>query len=139
VNRRSFGRGRLIVGVGATIALVGCILPWYRVGGDGGLPAVSANAFDGAGILVFLAAVAALALIALPYAAGDQPLGVDRPASFVLVVSVGVAALALRALQLWGISALALPDRSPGLWIAAAGMLLAAWGAAEIVGEPSGR
>jgi hypothetical protein len=135
VNRRGFGRGRLIVGVAATIALVGCVLPWYRVGGDGGLPAVSANAFDGAGILVFLAAVAALALIALPYAAGDQPLAVDRPASFVLVASIGVAALALRIVQLAGIGALSLPDRSPGLWIAGLAILLVAWGAAEIVSE----
>jgi hypothetical protein len=139
MNRRSVGRGRLIAGLGATIALVGCFLPWYRVGGEGGLPPVSANAFDGAGILVFLAAVAVLALIALPYAAGDQPLGVDRPASFVLVVSVGVAALALRVLQLWGAGALGLPDRAPGLWIAAAGLAVAAWGATEMVGERSGR
>lgn len=124
---------------GALLALLGCFLPWYRVGGDGGLPPVSANAFEGAGILVFLAAVAVLALIALPYAAGDRPLIVDRPASFVLVASVGVAGLALRLLQLWADHAIGLPDRALGLWLAAAGLAVIAWGVAEIVGEYSGR
>lgn len=135
MNRRTIGRGRLIAGSGAVVTLVGCLLPWYRVGGEGGLPALTSNAFDGIGLGVFLAAVAVLALIALPYAAGDQPLGVDRPASFVLVISIGIAALALRALQLWQTSAFGLPDRAPGLWIAAAGLALMAWGGAEIVGE----
>jgi hypothetical protein len=139
MNRRSLGRGRLIAGLGALMALPGCLLPWYRVGGEDGLPFRSANAFDGAGIVVFLVALGVLALIALPYAAGDQPLDVDRPASFVLVVSLGVAALALRLLQLWGAGALGLPDRAPGLWLAAAGLVVAAWGAAEMVGEHSGR
>jgi hypothetical protein len=127
-----------MAGSGATVALLGCFLPWYRVGGDGGLPPISANAFEGAGILVFLAAVAVLALIALPYAAGDGPLSVDHPASFVLVASVGVAGLGLRLLQLWADHALGLPDRALGLWIAAAGLAILAWGVAEIVGERSG-
>lgn len=138
MNRRGFGRGRFVAAAGALLALLGCFLPWYRVGGDGGLPPVSANAFEGAGILVFLAAVAVLALIALPYAAGDRPLSVDRPVSFVLVASIGVAGLALRLLQLWGDHALGLPDRALGLWVAAAGLAIMAWGVAEIVGEPSG-
>ena len=83
MNRRTIGRGRVIAGTGAVVTLVACFLPWYTVGGDGGLPAISSNAFDGTGILVFLAAVGVLALIALPYAAGDQRLGIDRPAAFV--------------------------------------------------------
>jgi len=135
VNRRIIGRGRLLAGSGALLVLLGCFLPWYRVGGEGGLPALTSNAFDGAGIGVFLAAVAVLALIALPYAAGDQLLGIDRPASFVLAVSIGVAALALRAVQLWQLDALGLPDRALGFWLAAVGLAVAAWGAAEIVGE----
>ena len=47
------------------------------LGGDGGLPATY-NAFDGTGIVVFLAALATLALVALPYAAGDRPMAIDR-------------------------------------------------------------
>jgi hypothetical protein len=135
VNRRIIGRGRLLAGSGALLTLLGCFLPWYTVGGDPGLTVRSSNAFDGIGIIVFLSAVAVLALIALPYAAGDQPLAVNRPASFVLVVSIGVAAFAMRAVQLWQLSALGLPDRALGFWLAAVGLGVVAWGVAEIVGE----
>ena len=135
MNRRTIGRGRVVAGVGAILTLIGCFLPWYTVGGDGGLPALSSNAFDGPGILVFLAAVGILALIALPYAAGDQPLGVDRPAAFVLLASVGIAGFAIRAIQLLQLEALGLPDRALGFWLAALGLVVMAWGAAEIVGE----
>jgi hypothetical protein len=135
MNRRTIGRGRLITAAGAILTLVGCFLPWYTVGGDGGLPALSSNAFDGTGIIVFLSAVAILALIALPYAAGDQPLGIDRPATFVLLVVVGMAGFAIRIVQLVGLDALGLPDRALGFWLAALGLLIMAWGAAEIVSE----
>ena len=135
MNRRTIGRGRLVAGSGAVLTIIGCFLPWYTVGGDGGLPALSSNAFDGPGILVFLAAVGVLALIALPYAAGDQPLGIDRPAAFVLLVSIGIAGFVIRAIQLLSLGALGLPDRALGFWLAALGLLVMAWGAAEIVGE----
>ena len=135
MNRRTIGRGRVIAGIGAVVTLVACFLPWYTVGGDGGLPALSSNAFDGTGILVFLAAVGVLALIALPYAAGDQPLGIDRPVAFVLVVAIGVAGYLLRIVQLFQREALGLPDRALGFWLAALGLAIMAWGAAEVAGE----
>jgi len=135
MNRRSIGRGRVVAGVGAVLTLIASFLPWYTVGGEGGLPAISSNAFDGPGILVFLSAVGILALIALPYAAGDQPMGVDRPAVFVLLVAIGIASFAIRAIQLLQLEALGLPDRALGFWLAALGLLVMAWGAAEIVGE----
>ena len=135
MNRRTIGRGRIIAGIGAVLTLIACFLPWYTVGGDGGLPALSSNAFDGTGILVFLAAVGVLALIALPYAAGDQPLGIDRPAAFVLVVAIGVAGFVIRIVQLFQAGALGLPDRALGFWLAALGLAIMAWGAAEVAGE----
>ena len=135
MNRRTIGRGRVVAGSGAILTLIACFLPWYTVGGDGGLPAISSNAFDGPGILVFLAAVGILALIALPYAAGDQPLGIDRPATFVFVVCVGIAGFVVRAIQLVGLEALGLPDRALGLWLAAVGLAIMAWGVTEIAGE----
>jgi len=135
MNRRTIGRGRVVAGIGAILTLIGCFLPWYTVGGEGGLPAISSNAFDGPGILVFLAAIGILALIALPYAAGDQPLSIDRPAAFVLVVAIGVAGFVIRTIQLVGLEALGLPDRAIGLWLSALGLAVMAWGAAEIVGE----
>ena len=38
---RTIGRGRVVAGIGALLTLVGCLLPWYTVGGEGGLPALS--------------------------------------------------------------------------------------------------
>jgi hypothetical protein len=135
VNRRAFGRGRLIVALGAVITLVGCFLPWWTVGGEA-LPARSSTAFEGAGIVVFVASIALLALIALPYAAGDQPSALDRARFFAVVVLVGVIGLVLRTVQLAGLGALGLPDRALGLWLAGVGLAVAAWGVAEIVAEP---
>ena len=82
MHRRPLGNGRRLALIGAIVLVVGCLLPWYTVGGNGGLPELAMRAFDGTGIALFLAALATLALIALPYAAGDRPLGVDRGLSF---------------------------------------------------------
>ena len=132
MNRRVIGRGRLIAGAGALLTLVACFLPWYTVGGEVGvLPALSANAFDGAGIVVFVVAVAVLGLIALPFAAGDQPVAVDRQAVFLALAVVGLIGYAARVVQLWSQNALGLPDRAPGLWLAGAGLLVILWGAIE--------
>jgi hypothetical protein len=135
VNRRGLGRGRLLASVGALLALLAMPLTWWRVGGSPGIPERAGNGLSGIGILVLLAAVLVLALVTLPYASGDRPQPLDRPASFVVVVAVGVIGLALTALQLFQLSALGLPDRSPGLWLAAVGVAVMGWGAAEIASE----
>jgi hypothetical protein len=138
VNRRGLGRGRLLASVGALFALLSMALPWWRVGGTPGLPEVSGNGLSGAGILVLLAAVLILALVALPYAGGDRPQPLDRPASFVLATGLGVVGLAVSVLQIFESGGLGLPDRSPGLWLAAAGMALTVWGTVEISSERQG-
>ena len=142
MNRRALGRGRLTVGIGAMLAVVGCFLPWFTVGGGAGqLPATSANGFDGAGVVVFVAAVALLALIALPYAAGDQPLAIDRAATYVVVAAVGVigllARLAQLLLQLSDVSPL-FPLQAPGLWLAAAGVVIMVIGVGDVLRERGG-
>jgi hypothetical protein len=134
VNRRVVGRGRFLAGLGGALALAGCLLPWGRTSGVG-LPAATTSAFDGIGVLVFIAAVAVLALIALPFAAGDQPIALDRPLSFAVAAALGVLGLVLRALQLLTLQVLGLPDRSPGLWLAGLGMALIVWGTAELFSE----
>ena len=138
MNRRAFGRGRWLASIGSALALLGCLLPWGRTSGVG-LPAASTSAFDGIGVLVFIAAVAVLALAALPYAAGDQPVALDRPLSFGIAAALGVVGLAVRALQLLALQVLGLPDRSPGLWLAGLGMALVVWGTAELYSERAGR
>ena len=78
LHRRPLGRDRIAAAISSVLILVGCALPWFRAGGSDGIPPITGNAFAGPGILVFLAALATLALVALPYAAGDRPVALDR-------------------------------------------------------------
>lgn len=140
MHRRPVGRGRLLAALGALVILAGCVLPWYGLGGGAGeLPGISYRAFDGMGILTFLAAIATLALVALPYAAGDRPVGVDRALAYAVL-----AVLAFVGIALWIPSVLAnlsglAPDRAPGLWIATVGAIVLARAAYEIALEPPRR
>jgi hypothetical protein len=124
MHRRPLGRGRQLAALGAGVIIVACLLPWWRFGGGDGLPPTSGNAFEGSGIVVFFVALAVIALLALPYAAGDVPVALDRPLSFVILAVVGWVALVLRLADLWILGAVGLPDRSPGLWLAAVGLIV---------------
>ena len=134
MNRRTLGRGRFIVGVGAVLALVACLFPWGQTAGIG-LPPVKTGAFDGAGILVFVAAIGLLALIALPYAAGDQPIALDRPLAFGLVAGLGIVGFLIKLWQIVQDGLLELPDRALGLWLAAVALAIVIWGLAEMLAE----
>jgi hypothetical protein len=137
LHRRSLGRGRWVAGVSAVVIVVGCVLPWFRAGGAEGIPALEGNGFFGAGILAFLAALATLALVALPYAMGDRPVAVDRwwvYAALAVTAAVGLLLRALAvALEPDGFGTM-LPDRAPGVWLAAAGVVGLAFATAELYG-----
>jgi hypothetical protein len=124
MHRRPLGRGRRLAALAAAVIIVGCLLPWWGFGGGDGLSARTGNAFDGSGIIVFYVALATIALLALPYAAGDVPVALDRSLSFVILVVVGWLALAVRVVDLWTAGALGLPDRALGLWLAGLGLIL---------------
>ncbi|HEY6056429.1 MAG TPA: hypothetical protein VIV06_00275 [Candidatus Limnocylindrales bacterium] len=136
MHRRPIGRGRWLAAISAVVILVACVLPWYTAGGEGaGIPARSVDAFQGAGILTFVTALATLALVALPYAAGDRPVGVDRGLSYALLLLLGAVGVGLRVvdvvtggLLIGGLR----PDRAPGIWLASAGLIVLARAAFEI-------
>ncbi len=100
MHRRPLGRGRTMAAVAGPIIVVGCVLPWWQVGGTPGIPMQAGNAFAGSGIVVFLVGIASLALVALPYAAGDRPVGLDRPLSFALLAVAGWIGFAWRIVDL---------------------------------------
>ncbi len=131
IHRRPLGRGRWVSALAAVILLIACALPWFRVGGSEGIPPISGNAFEGASILVFIVALAILALVALPYAS-DGPVGLDRSVSYALLLGVATVGFLLRTVDLLGRDALFLPDRAPGLWLAGLGLVLLARGVYEI-------
>ena len=137
MHRRPLGAGRRLAGLAAIVIVAACFLPWWQTSSDLGLPPRAGNAFDGSGVLVFFVALAIIALLALPYAAGDVPVGLDRPLSFLILTVVGWLALAVRVLDL----ALAnldavFPQRAYGLWIAALGLILLSRAVYDIAREP---
>jgi hypothetical protein len=140
VHRFPLGRGRRLALVSAVVILIGCLLPWFTAGDpSSGLPVAQGNAFEASGIVVFLVALATIALVALPYAMGDRPLGADRWPLYLALLGVGVVAFALRLIDLLGRVPALLPDRSPGLWIVGFGLVLFAVATYEIAREPERR
>ena len=137
LHRRSLGRGRWVAGVSAVVIVVGCVLPWFRAGGAEGIPALEGNGFFGPGILAFLAALATLALVTLPYAMGDRPVAVDRWWVYAALAVIAGLGLLLRsvgiAVDSGGFGTM-LPDRAPGVWLAAAGVVGLAFATAELYG-----
>jgi hypothetical protein len=140
MHRRPLGRGRTLAILAAAIILAGCVLPWFGVGGSGGLPATELRPFDGSGMLAFLAALATLALVALPYAAGDRPVGADRALAYGFLLLVAVLGVVLWPLDLLGeFAAGLLPDRAPGYWIAIVGVAVYGRAVYEIYTAPRPR
>jgi hypothetical protein len=140
LHRRSLGRGRWVATVSAILIVVGCALPWFRAGGAEGIPALEGNGFFGPGILAFLAALATLALVTLPYAMGDRPVAVDRWWVYAALAVIAALGLLFRsvgiALDSGGFGTM-LPDRAPGVWLAAAGVVGLAFATAELYGARS--
>jgi len=125
MHRRPLGAGRRLAGLAAIVIIAACFLPWWKTSSDLGLPPRAGNAFDGSGVLVFFVALAIIALLALPYAAGDVPVGLDRPLSFLILTVVGWLALAVRVVDLAVANLDAVfPQRAYGLWLAALGLIL---------------
>jgi hypothetical protein len=134
-------RGRWTVTIGAVVLVLACFLQWWRLGGGPGeLPATTGIGLaDGAGFAVFLAGVAILLLIALPYAI-DGPVAIDQPLSFVVLFAFGLIAYCLRTFTMFGSGLLLYtgqtppiqPLRGPGYWIAALALVILARGVFEL-------
>jgi hypothetical protein len=142
MHRRPLGRGRTLAAVGGALMVVGCVLPWWKVGGTPGIPPISGTGLDGSGILVFLAGIATLALVVLPYAVGDRPVGLDRWLSFAILAVAGwigfgwrVIELALNGQFVFDTPAEAFTN-GPGIWVAAIGLVVLSRAAWTMTREP---
>jgi hypothetical protein len=134
MHRRPLGRGRTLAALGGAFMVVGCVLPWWQVGGTPGITAVTGNGLAGAGILVFLVGIATLALVALPYASGDRPVGLDRWLSFALLAAAGWIGFGWRVVELASMggfpgafqfsSPAQVVTNGPGLWLAGIGLAM---------------
>lgn len=145
MHRRPLGQGRTLAALGAIIVVVGCVLPWWRLEPEGGLPPLTGNAFEGSGILVFLAGVVTLALVALPYAVGDRPTSVDRWLSYGLLATLGWFGLAWRIVDLAMTGAFQFDEPTdvvldgPGIWLAGVGLSILSRAVYRMTAEPAYR
>ncbi len=145
MHRRPLGRGRTLAAIAAPLIVIGCVLPWWRVGGTPGITERAGNGLEGSGILVFLVGTVALALVALPYAAGDRPLALDRWLSFAVLAVAGWIGLGWQVLQLALIGAFQFDEpaevltNGPGVWLAAIGLIVLSRAVYEMASEPSRR
>jgi hypothetical protein len=144
MHRRPVGRARLLAALAAVVIVAGCLLPWWSVGCEGCIPTVGGNAFDGFGILVFVVALATIALVTLPYAR-ERPVGADRWPAYAILAGAAWIAFLLRIVTLLDIHAFQFDQptdvftRGPGLWVAGIGLVMLARAAYEVFREPPGR
>ena len=142
MHRRPLGPGRTLAALGAILVVLGSVLPWWQLQPEGGLPALVGNAFEGSGILVFLAGVGVLALVALPYAVGDRPTSLDRWFSYALLAVVGWIGLGWRVLDLLMSGAFRFDEpaqvftNGPGLWVAGLGLAILSRATYRMTREP---
>ena len=141
MHSRSMGSGRRLALAGAIVIIVGCVLPWYSVGGASGeLTARTLLAWQyPQGIAALLSALATLALIALPYAMSLRPMAVDRGLAFAVPAVIAIVAMLAWVWAVLPAPEGLLPTAAYGYWIAAVGSIMLARAAFEISREPPRR
>lgn len=145
MHRRPLGNGRTLAAIGGIVIVIGCFLPWWRVGSADGLTELSGNGLDASGILVFLAGLATLALVTLPYAVGDRPTSIDRTLAYGILVIVGWIGLAWRVIDLLADDAFQFNEpaqvftNGPGLWVAGLGLAVLSRAVYQMAREPAYR
>ena len=126
-------RFRLLVLLGSLLMIASGFLPWWHSGGDviNGiqLPARTGIGLEGAGLAIYGAALGSLLLRDIGYMRGRWGFVLDAPAAYRTQGLVAAAALLYRVWELWSLDYLPLPQRSPGLAVAAVGIATLLYGA----------
>ncbi|HEX5396904.1 MAG TPA: hypothetical protein VFX74_07395 [Candidatus Limnocylindria bacterium] len=130
---RSGGRFRFMVLLGSLLMIASGFLPWWHAGGESvsgvAVPASSGIGLEGPGLVIYGAAIAALVLLDIGYMRGRWGFVLDAPIVYLLIGLLAGAALGYRFWELWSVGYLPLPQRSPGLAVAAVGIALMLYGA----------
>jgi hypothetical protein len=126
-------RFRFFVLLGSLLMIASGFLPWWHSGGDlvSGvqLPSRSGVGLEGAGVAIYGSALAALVLLDIGYMRGRWGFILDAPAVYLALGLVAAAALLYKGWELWSVGYLPLPQRSPGLAVAAVGIATLLYGA----------
>ncbi len=132
MKRRALGRGRTLVGFGSIIAVGGLFPAWWMIARTNLAP-LSGNGLQGIGLIIFLAAMASLAVLTLPYASRDGESPLDRPATYILLGLAALGAFLFRAYEISSFAGVGMPMAAPGLWITGVGILIMSWGVADVL------
>ncbi len=79
MNRRALGRGRVLIFLGSIVSVVGLFPVWWMIPRTNEA-ALSGNGLQGAGIIIFLASLAMLAAVVMPFTTRDGDSAI-RPAA----------------------------------------------------------
>jgi hypothetical protein len=140
MHRYPLGRGRRLAFLAVLVILVSAVLPWFALGGgQGELSRRIWNVWDGTGVITLLAGLATVAVMTLPYAMVDRPVAMDRGLTYGLLAVVAILGVVLWIPQFLFAPEGFLPDRAPGLWVAAIGVIILARAAYDIALEPPRR
>ncbi|MGD0248594.1 MAG: hypothetical protein ABSB75_06025 [Candidatus Limnocylindrales bacterium] len=133
----SASRGHWIVAIGAIVIVGAALLQWWQIGGGlNELPERSGTGIsDGRVFAMFLAAVATLLLVTLPFAS-ERPIPIDHPLVYLALLATLFGAFVWRVVTMaqsllvpWP------PQRGFGFWLAAIGLVLFARGVFEMFEE----
>lgn len=132
-------RFRVPILIGSLLMVGAAFLPWWRAGGEQvsgiTLPASGGIGLEGPGMVIFVAAILALALLDIGYARGRWGFALDAPGIYLLLGVAAAGALVWRGWELWSVAYLPLPQTSPGLILAVVGVGLFLYGAGTGVGS----
>jgi len=127
-------RGRWILAIGAIVMAGSTILQWWQIGGGTG----ELSELTGQGIsdlpvfAMFLAAIASLLLVTLPFAS-EKPIGIDHPLVYLALFGIGLVGYASKVATMAQASLVPFPpQRGIGFWLAAVGLVLFARGVFEM-------
>jgi hypothetical protein len=138
-------RGHWLVAIGAIVIVGATMLQWWQIGGGTGeLPRTTGMGIsDGRVFLMFLASMASLLLVTLPFAS-EKPVAIDHPLVYLALFGALVVGYVLRLLTLiqlqvspfsWDGGLIWPPQRGPGFWLAGVGLLIFARGVFEVFEE----
>jgi hypothetical protein len=133
-------RPRFLLVLGSLAMIASGFLPWWRTGGESingvELPAATGIGLEGPGIVIYVVAIAGLLLLDIGYIRGRWGFVLDSGFVYLLLGLLAAGALGYRAWELWSVGYLPLPDRSPGLAMAAAGVGFFLYGAGTAITTP---
>jgi len=126
-------RFRVPILLGSLLMIVAGFLPWWHAGGGTlngvDLPSAEGRGLAGAGLVVFGAAITALVLLDIGYMRGRWGFALDSPWAYLALGVAAGGALGFSVWELWSLGFLPLPQESPGIAAAAAGVALILYGA----------